>query len=77
VRDGVNGFIVPAADPEALARALDWCLTHRADLAAMRAAARATAAAWQWSDYRRRLTEELLASPILSGLCVEEAGERR
>lgn len=60
VREGVNGFVVPAADPGALARTLDWCLTHRAELHAMRAEARATAAAWQWSDYRRRLIEELL-----------------
>ncbi len=59
IREGVNGFVVPAADPETLARTLDWCLTHRADLFAMRAAARATAAAWQWSDYRRQLITEI------------------
>ena len=59
VVDGVNGFVVPAANPEALARQLDWCLTHRSELHAMRAGARATAASWQWSDYRARLVEEL------------------
>ena len=59
VRPGINGFVVAAGDPEALASSLDWCLTHRADLQAMRAEARATAAGWQWSDYRRRLAEEI------------------
>ncbi len=63
-REGGNGFVVPVADPDALARALDWCLTHRVELRAMRAEARATAAAWQWSDYRQRLIEELLESPV-------------
>ena len=67
VREGVNGFVVPIADPDALARALDWCLTHRAELRAMRAEARATAAAWQWSDYRRRLVEELLPLVAMHG----------
>jgi glycosyltransferase involved in cell wall biosynthesis len=76
VREGLNGFVVPAADPEALARKLEWCLLHRADLYAMRAEARATAAAWQWSDYRRRLTEEILASPVLSSVCVGETVRR-
>ena len=76
VREGENGFVVPAADPEALARTFEWCLTHRGELSAMRAEARATAAAWQWSDYRRRLVEELLASPVLAAGCVEDVGER-
>ena len=67
VCNGVNGLMVPAADPEALARALDWCLTHRTDLFAMRAEARATAAAWQWSDYRRRLVTEIQRRPINDG----------
>ncbi len=67
VRAGVNGFIVPAADPETLARTLDWCLTHREDLSAMRAGARATAAAWQWSDYRQRLVKEIRLDLSLDG----------
>ncbi len=62
VREKVNGLVVPAADPEALAGALDWCLTHRTELAEMKAHARETAAGWQWSDYRRRLTKVLLAA---------------
>ena len=64
VRDGINGLIVPPSDPEALAGAIDWCLRHRTELYAMRAEARVTAAAWQWSDYRLRLAMELRKSPI-------------
>ena len=77
VREGINGFVVPAADPEALARALDWCLSHRADLHAMRVEARATAAGWQWSDYRRRLINELLSLPLVFGGQAAMTGQRR
>lgn len=59
VRHGVNGFIVPAGDVEALAKTLEWCITHRQELKAMRKAALETAASWQWSDYRRALIESL------------------
>lgn len=68
VREGVNGMIVPAADSGALADALAWCLTHPAELFAMRAEAEATAAAWQWSDYRQRMVEV-----VLSGLHRDES----
>lgn len=60
VKHGVNGLIIPAGDVDALAEALEWCLTHRQELKAMRQAALETAANWQWSDYRRTLIERLL-----------------
>ena len=47
-----NGLLIPAGDPAAIGAAIEWCLGHRAELRAMREAALATAAAWQWSDYR-------------------------
>jgi glycosyltransferase involved in cell wall biosynthesis len=53
LRDRINGLLIPAADPEALGQAIEWCLDHRMELRAMREPARATAAAWQWSDFRR------------------------
>ncbi|MBW4444616.1 MAG: glycosyltransferase family 4 protein [Plectolyngbya sp. WJT66-NPBG17] len=59
IQPGVNGFIVPAGDPQALAETLEWCITHRSQLQAMRKAALETAAKWQWSDYRRSLIEHL------------------
>lgn len=55
LKPGENGLLVPAANAEAIQGALAWCLDHRARLRAMREAALATAAAWQWADYRRLL----------------------
>lgn len=52
IRPGENGLVIPAADGGALADALAWAMAQREALAAMGQAARATAAAWQWADYR-------------------------
>ncbi len=60
IRDGENGRLIEHGSVEALAAALDWCVTHREELRAMRPAALATAAAWQWKDYRRVLGQTLL-----------------
>lgn len=54
-----NGVLIEAASASAIAEAVAWCLEHRADLRAMREPALATAAAWQWSDYRRQLAATL------------------
>jgi glycosyltransferase involved in cell wall biosynthesis len=54
-----NGLLLPAANAEAIAGAVQWCLEHRAELAAMRETALATAAGWQWSDYRLALAAAL------------------
>jgi glycosyltransferase involved in cell wall biosynthesis len=59
VRHHENGLIIPAADPEALRGALEWCLMHRTELKAMRRAAIETAARWQWCDYRRALVRNV------------------
>jgi glycosyltransferase involved in cell wall biosynthesis len=60
VRHRENGLIIPAADPKALTEALKWCLTHRAELKDMRRAALATAARWQWRDYRQTLVRNVV-----------------
>jgi glycosyltransferase involved in cell wall biosynthesis len=60
VRHGENGFIVEAASAVAIAESIEWCLSNRAALSKMRGAACATAASWQWSDYRRALSQGLL-----------------
>jgi glycosyltransferase involved in cell wall biosynthesis len=67
VRHGVNGLIIPAGDAVALSEALDWCITHRQELKAMRQAALETAASWQWSDYRQVLVETLLDGLRVAG----------
>ncbi|MBF2097685.1 MAG: glycosyltransferase family 4 protein [Gloeomargaritaceae cyanobacterium C42_A2020_066] len=65
VKPYVNGLIVPAGDSTALAEALEWCATHRQALRTMRQAALETAASWQWSDYRRALTDSLASTGSL------------
>jgi glycosyltransferase involved in cell wall biosynthesis len=59
VRHGENGLIIKAASSVAIAESIEWCLKNRVMLEKMRDAARATAAGWQWSDYRRALSEGL------------------
>ena len=54
-----NGFLVPIRDAESLAEAMVWCVTHRSEAARVGREAARTASSWQWSDYRRALTEEL------------------
>lgn len=54
-----NGLLIRAGSSDAIAEAITWCLDHRAELRAMRSAALATAAAWQWSDYRQSLVAAL------------------
>lgn len=60
IREGINGLIVPPADADALAASLQWCLDHQPILRAMRPEALATAARWQWSDYRTALLATVL-----------------
>jgi glycosyltransferase involved in cell wall biosynthesis len=60
VKHGENGLIVPAGDVQALVEALEWCLTHRTKLRAMRRAALETAARWQWKDFRRALVPKIV-----------------
>jgi glycosyltransferase involved in cell wall biosynthesis len=56
-----NGLVVPAADPQALAAALRWCLDNRDKLQAMRFKALETAQARQWSHFRQDLIGALEA----------------
>jgi glycosyltransferase involved in cell wall biosynthesis len=53
LKPGVNGLLIRPAESASIAEAVTWCLDHRTELRAMREPALATAAAWQWSDYRR------------------------
>lgn len=51
----INGLLVQPGSADSVKEILDWCLSHRSALHAMREGALATAASWQWSDYRRAL----------------------
>lgn len=54
-----NGLLIHPGSADAIAEVITWCLDHRAGLRAMRETSLATAAAWQWSDYRRALVTAL------------------
>jgi glycosyltransferase involved in cell wall biosynthesis len=60
VRHGENGLIIPAGDASAIAEALQWCLSHRVKLKAMRQAALETAKRMQWSDFRQALARQVI-----------------
>jgi glycosyltransferase involved in cell wall biosynthesis len=62
VRHRENGLIIKAGSADAIAESIAWCLDHRTDLAAMREAALATAAANQWSDYRLAIAANVRAA---------------
>jgi glycosyltransferase involved in cell wall biosynthesis len=51
VTEGETGFLVPAGDPETLAKKIEWFLQNRDKLAGMREAARAKAAKLTWAAY--------------------------
>ncbi|WP_072622572.1 glycosyltransferase family 4 protein [Spirulina major] len=53
--DGVEGWLIPAGDAEAIASRLQWCVEHPDELAAMGRAARRRAEIYTWERYRTRL----------------------
>ncbi len=59
LEDRVNGVLISPGSTASIVQAAEWCLDHRAELAAMREPALATAIAWQWADYRRALARTL------------------
>lgn len=59
LKPGQNGILIRAGDAGAIAESIEWCLSHRPQLREMRESALATAAGWQWSDYRRALAGAL------------------
>ena len=59
VAPGSTGFVVPPADATALADRLVWCVSHPAELFAMRPQALAQAASWTWADFRRTFATDL------------------
>ena len=57
IEHGRNGFLVPVRDAGALARVMDWCAAHRAEVADIGREAARTAGSWQWEDYRQALVD--------------------
>jgi glycosyltransferase involved in cell wall biosynthesis len=52
ITEGVNGWIIPAGDENALTERMAWCATNPRAVRAMSAAARASAEAHDWHAYR-------------------------
>lgn len=59
ITDGVEGFIVPIRDVEALKEKLEWCYRHPQELAEMGRAARRKAEQLTWSVYRQKLASKV------------------
>lgn len=64
ITDGIEGFIVPIRDVEALEEKLEWCYRHPTELAEMGRAARKRAEQLTWQLYRQRLVAKV--SSLLS-----------
>ncbi|HEY9598521.1 MAG TPA: glycosyltransferase, partial [Cyanophyceae cyanobacterium] len=59
ITNGVEGFIVPIRDVDALKEKLDWCYRHPQQLAQMGRAARQKAEQLNWSLYRHKLAKRV------------------
>lgn len=70
VRDGVEGFIVPIRDAEALAEKIDLLASHPDLLAYMSHKALERAAEFSWEKYGERLTQTLIK------ICSHEQSEQ-
>ena len=57
--NGVEGFIIPIRDVEALKHKLEWCYSHPHELAEMGRAARRKAEELNWGLYRQRLANKV------------------
>lgn len=55
--DGVEGFIIPIRDVEALKEKLEWCYSHPQELLEMGRAARRKAEQLNWQLYRNQLAQ--------------------
>lgn len=55
IEPGQTGWLVPIRNPDALADRIAWFADHRAELPAMRDAARRMAATRSWADYTGRI----------------------
>jgi starch synthase len=60
ITDGVEGFIIPIRNVEAIQEKLEWCYSHPQELAEMGKAARKKAEELTWKLYRDRLSSLVL-----------------
>jgi len=75
IPDGTEGWCVQPHEVEPLIERLEWAHEHRDWLYDMGQCARVRAERWTWSDYRRRLIDEL--SPYLVSRKERRDSQRR
>jgi glycosyltransferase involved in cell wall biosynthesis len=61
VEDGVNGWIVPIRDADALAERMTWCIENPDTTREMGRRSREKAAQWTWDDYTEVHTEKVIS----------------
>lgn len=64
IEDGVEGFLVPVSNAEAITEKLELLDRDRSLLEAMREAAMKKARSLAWADYRRRIVEVVAGLPL-------------
>lgn len=64
IEDGVEGFLVPVSNPEAITEKLELLAGNRALLEQMAEAARGKARELSWNGYRRRIVEVVACPPF-------------
>ena len=65
IKEGQNGFLVPAGDIQKLASRIEWCIRNPDELLKMRKCALDTARRWAWKDFRNLFREELNKKGLL------------
>ena len=55
INDGIEGFIIPIRDVQAIKEKLEWCYRHPQELEAMGIAARKRSEQLTWANYRHKL----------------------
>jgi glycosyltransferase involved in cell wall biosynthesis len=62
IRHGHNGFLIDPRSVDDLVATMRWCLSHRAELAALGSAAQGTARSWQLENYRAAVASAVVQS---------------
>lgn len=62
IDEGQTGFLVPIRAPDAIAEKINWLADHRAELPAMREAARTKAARYAWPAYAQRILSAIVST---------------
>ena len=68
IQNGVQGFVVEPRRADQLAERISWALAHPAELASMRAAARAAAEHFTWHRFRQGVTRAFEAFVLEQGV---------